>query len=115
MAFITVGSENSSPIERCYEDLPAYLASAWALRDTVRRSMKKKRWSDLSERQRSAVVATGVMQVGLLVAALADLWRRPSDQVRGSKAMWTALSFVNFFGPLAYFAFGRTRPTDQPS
>lgn len=69
----------------------------------------KKRWSDLSQRQRSAVVGAGVVQIGLLVAALADLWRRPSDQLRGSKAMWTALSFVNFVGPLAYFAFGRRR------
>jgi hypothetical protein len=55
------------------------------------------------------VVATGTVQVGLLVAALTDLWRRPSDQVRGSRAFWTAVSLVNFVGPLAYFAFGRRR------
>jgi hypothetical protein len=36
-------------------------------------------------------------------------WSRPSDQLRGSKATWTAESFVNFVGPLAYFAFGRKR------
>ena len=49
------------------------------------------------------------MQVGLLIAALVDLRRRPADQLRGSKAMWTAVSFVNFAGPLAYFVFGRRR------
>jgi hypothetical protein len=49
------------------------------------------------------------MQIGLLVAALANLWRRPSDQLLGSKAIWTALSFMNFVGPLAYFVFGRRR------
>jgi hypothetical protein len=72
----------------------------------VRRTSKK-RWSDLSAGQRAAVVAAGVVQVGLLGAALTDLRRRPSAQVNGRKAMWVAVSFVNFVGPLAYFAFGR--------
>jgi hypothetical protein len=67
----------------------------------------KTRWSDLAAGQRAAVVAAGVVQVGLLGAALTDLWRRLSAQVNGSKAMWVAFSFVNFVGPLAYFAFGR--------
>jgi type II secretory pathway component PulM len=69
----------------------------------------EKRWSDLSPRQRAAVVGAGTVQLGLLVAAIADLWRRLSDRLRGSKAMWTALSFVNLVGPPAYFAFGRRR------
>lgn len=68
-----------------------------------------KRWSDLSERQRGGVAAAIAVQIGLLVAALADLWRRPADQVRANKLMWTAVSCVNFAGPLAYFAFGRRR------
>jgi hypothetical protein len=55
------------------------------------------------------VVAAVAVQVGLLVAALADLWRRPADQLRGSKAAWMAVSCVNFVGPLAYFAFRRRR------
>jgi len=68
---------------------------------------KKKSWSDLTPAQRSLTIVAGVVQVGLLVAALADIRRRPSDQVRGSRPMWVALSFVNFIGPLAYFRFGR--------
>lgn len=72
-------------------------------------SRSTQRWSDLSSPQRRAVVGAGVVQVGLLVAALTDLWRRPASQVRGRKAAWVALSFVNFVGPLAYFAFGRRR------
>jgi len=67
----------------------------------------KPRWSDLSTAQRAALAGVGVVQLGLLAAALADLRRRPSGQVRGSKAIWTAVSFVNLVGPLAYFAFGR--------
>ena len=73
-----------------------------------RRRNKKKTWSDLSPVQRFLTLVAGAIQVGLLVAALADLRRRPAEQVRGSKAMWAALSFVNFFGPLAYFRFGRS-------
>lgn len=75
----------------------------------MRRRQKKKRWSDLSTRQRAAVVAGGAAQLGLLVAALNDLRRRPASEIKGSKAIWFAVSFVNFVGPLAYFAFGRRR------
>jgi len=49
------------------------------------------------------------VQVALLAAALVDLRRRPADQINGSKAVWSAVAFVNFLGPLAYFAFGRRR------
>ena len=71
------------------------------------RRQKKKTWSELSPAQRSLTLAAGAVQVGLLAAALVDIRRRPADQVRGSKPMWVALSFVNFIGPLAYFRFGR--------
>jgi phospholipase D-like protein len=73
------------------------------------RRSKKKRWSDLSSGQRGAIVAVGVVQVSLLVAALRDLWRRPAEEVRGSKLLWLPICFVNFFGPLAYFRFGHKR------
>jgi phospholipase D-like protein len=73
------------------------------------RGSKKTRWSDLSSGQRGAIVAVGAVQVGLLVAALRDLWRRPADQINGSKLVWLPICFVNFFGPLAYFRFGRKR------
>ena len=47
--------------------------------------------------------------MALLAATLIDLKRRPAEQIKGSKRMWTALAFVNIIGPLAYFAFGRRR------
>jgi bacteriorhodopsin len=71
---------------------------------------RRKRWGELSTRQRRWIVVAGVLQVLLAAAALLDLRRRPSDQVRGSKKLWAAATSVNFVGPLAYFAFGR-RPT----
>jgi Phospholipase_D-nuclease N-terminal len=48
-------------------------------------------------------------QTLLAAAALLDLRRRPSEQVRGSKRLWAVATLVNFVGPLAYFAFGRRR------
>jgi hypothetical protein len=68
-----------------------------------------KRWGELSQRQRGAIVVGGVVQLILLVAALVDLRRRPPDQVNGPKPLWMAISLVNFVGPLAYFALGRKR------
>jgi hypothetical protein len=68
-----------------------------------------KRWNELSQRQRGIIVGSGVVQLILLVVALADLRRRPPDQVNGPKPLWLAVSLVNFVGPLAYLAFGRKR------
>jgi hypothetical protein len=69
----------------------------------------KKKWSELSGRSRKLVTVTGVIEVVLLVATLVDIKRRPADQIKGSKRLWTALAFVNIIGPIAYFAFGRRR------
>ena len=73
------------------------------------RKRKKKRWSDLSPGQQRATVAAGIVELGMKIAALADLRRRPAEEIRGPKALWVALLFVNFVGPVAYFAFGRKR------
>jgi hypothetical protein len=74
----------------------------------VRRT-RKKRWADLSPRQRGAIVAAGLVQNSLLAAALIDLRRRPAEQINGSKRLWGAASFISFVGPIAYFVFGRER------
>jgi len=70
---------------------------------------RTQRWSELSPRRRRAIVVLGVAQVSLQVCALVDLRRRPAGEVRGSKRLWAAASFVNWIGPLAYFAAGRRR------
>lgn len=72
-------------------------------------TVAKKRWSELSTGQRVSMVSSGVIQVGLLVAALADIRRRPQEEIRGDKRLWIAAAFVNFIGPIAYFVFGRRR------
>jgi hypothetical protein len=69
--------------------------------------MRSRRWSELSNREQTGVIVAGSIQLSLLTAALVDLWRRPAAQVRGNKKVWAAVSFVNFVGPIAYFAAGR--------
>ena len=72
--------------------------------------MARRRWSDLTPRQRRLILV-GVAYEGVLkIAALVDLKRRPADQVRGPKWLWaTGIFFVNSVGamPLAYFRYGR--------
>ena len=68
---------------------------------------QRKRWSDLSNRQQAAVIAAGIIQVGLAAGAWVDLARRPADQVAGPKAAWAAAIAVNFVGPVTYFIWGR--------
>ena len=72
--------------------------------------MAGRRWADLTPSQRAALLAAASVQVGLAVAAWADLARRPATQVRGAKRWWAAAIAVNFVGPLAYFRWGRRPP-----
>ena len=70
---------------------------------------KKFKWDDLSAAQKARIVIMGLVQCVLLVAALVDIRRRPAKEINGSKAMWAALAFVNYIGPISYFIFGRKR------
>ena len=70
---------------------------------------RSRSWSELSTAARAGVVVGGVAQLGLLVAALADLSRRDPSELRGPRALWVLLSFVNFLGPIGYFTLGRRR------
>jgi hypothetical protein len=70
----------------------------------------KRRWSDLSQRQRRLLLVGVAVEGMLKIAALRDLRRRPVAEIRGSKKLWaTALVFANSAGavPIAYFRFGR--------
>jgi len=48
--------------------------------------MANKRWSELSSGQRRGIMFSGTVQVALLIAALADIWRRPKEEIRGGQA-----------------------------
>lgn len=73
------------------------------------RIMARREWSDLSDHQKAGVVLVGVAQFGLMAAALTDIYRHPTSEIRGGKWPWVAASFVNFVGPISYFVFGRRR------
>jgi hypothetical protein len=69
----------------------------------------RRRLRDLSAPQRALLGGLVIAQLGLLGAALFDLSRRPARKVRGDKRLWVAAAFINYVGPLAYFAVGRKR------
>jgi hypothetical protein len=74
----------------------------------------KKRWKDLSERQRRMIVVGVVLEGIVKLAALRDLKRRPAAQVRGPRWLWgIVIVLANSAGlvPAAYFLIGR-RPND---
>ena len=77
----------------------------------------RKQWSDLSERNRKLLIAAGIVEGLLKIAALIDIKRRPASQIRGPKWLWAAVvSVVSSAGllPISYFVFGRKRqPTPR--
>lgn len=68
---------------------------------------RKKSWKELPPMARFGTVAAATVQLALLIAAQRDISRRPAEQIRGSKALWRAVTLINFIGPGSYFAFGR--------
>jgi len=72
---------------------------------------RNKKWSDLTARQKAPFVLREIVQFALLAAALADIYHRPAEEIRGSEWLWSAVALVNFMGigPNAYFLFGRKR------
>src|SRR5665647_2782071 len=50
----------------------------------------KKKWSDFTDTQKSAILLAASVELSLTATALADLVRRPREQVRGPKALWYA-------------------------
>jgi hypothetical protein len=70
--------------------------------------MAKKQWSDLTASQKRAVYVGGAIESVVTAAALRDLLRRPSSEIRGPKLAWVLAFFVQPFGPIAYFTVGRS-------
>jgi hypothetical protein len=64
-------------------------------------------WRDLSQRQRTGLLALSALELALTVTAAVDLLRRPGQQIRGPKMLWWPAIFVQPVGPVAYLALGR--------
>lgn len=71
--------------------------------------MNRRKWSQLSDGEKTGVLVVGSIQIALAATAWIDLARRPAEQVRGPKPAWAAAIAINFVGPVAYFTFGRRR------
>jgi len=71
--------------------------------------MAQKRWKDLTDTERAAVLVAASVELALTATSIVDLVRRPADQVRGPKGLWAALVFIQPVGPIAYLAWGRRR------
>ena len=74
--------------------------------------VSRQKWRDLTPRSRRLIVAGATVDGALKIAALADLARRPQDQIRGPRLAWAAaITLVNSAGalPIIYFARGRQR------
>lgn len=76
--------------------------------------MPKKRWSDLSDREKTTILVMASVQISLAATAWVDLARRPAELVRGPKGAWALGIAVNFVGPIAYFTIGRRRAPIAP-
>ena len=77
----------------------------------------RRQWSDLSPRTRGLLIAAGVAEGVLKVAALIDIKRRPAGQIRGPKWLWAAVvTVVSSAGvvPISYFVLGRREPASPP-
>lgn len=69
----------------------------------------KKRWRDLTDRQRAAILVVASVELSLTATAAVDLWRAPAERVRGDRRLWWPVLLVQPFGPLLYLLLGRRR------
>lgn len=72
--------------------------------------MTTRSWSELSDRQKTAILVLVSVELSLTATALVDLVRRPAEQVRGRKAIWAVGLLVQPVGPIAYLGWGARRP-----
>ncbi|MFT3716994.1 MAG: DUF5652 family protein [Gordonia sp. (in: high G+C Gram-positive bacteria)] len=72
--------------------------------------MAKKKWQDLSDRQKALIAGGAALDAGLRLYAGRDLATRERDEVRGPKWLWgVGLAVVNSVGvlPAIYLLLGR--------
>lgn len=65
------------------------------------------RWDELPRGSRVSLVVSAAAEIIMTTMAAVDLYRRPAEAVRGSKALWWPVIFIQPVGPPAYLLFGR--------
>lgn len=73
--------------------------------------MARRRWNELTNGEKTAILVAASVQISLAATAWVDLARRPAAQVRGPKPLWAVAIAVNVVGPISYFTVGRRRLT----
>jgi hypothetical protein len=73
------------------------------------KTIKARKWSDLTPAQQRAVLTAASVQLSLAATAWVDLARRPESQVNGRKSLWAVGIGLNFLGPILYFSRGIRR------
>jgi len=68
----------------------------------------------MSPVQRTTDAVLGIVEFILTAWALWDIRQRPADRINGKKRTWIMTSFIQPFGPIIYFIFGRKREGMQP-
>ena len=71
--------------------------------------MASRAWRDQPRRLQAATLAVASAEIALTVTAAVDLSRRKASDVRGPKAAWWPILFVQPVGPVLYLARGRRR------
>lgn len=69
--------------------------------------MTRTSWQDMPPWQRRTILVLAPVELALTAFAAVDLARRPRSQVRGPKAVWWPIVFVQPVGPVAYLVSGR--------
>ncbi|MDF9276175.1 hypothetical protein P4U43_00025 [Arthrobacter sp. EH-1B-1] len=73
------------------------------------KTIKARKWSDLTPAQQRAVLTAASVQLSLAATAWVDLARRPESQVNGRKSLWAVGIGLNFLAPILYFSRGIRR------
>ena len=67
----------------------------------------------VSEQTLIAILALASIQIGLMLLALYDLWRRREVRYL-PKYLWAVIVMIfNFAGPLSYLLLGRESPKEE--
>ena len=70
------------------------------------KTIKARKWSDLTPAQQRAVLTAASVQLSLAATAWVDLARRPESQVNGRKSLWAVGIGLNGLGPILSFSRG---------
>ena len=70
------------------------------------KNWEKKKWKDLSDMQKAAIILVGIVQFALLAAALVDIQKRAPEEINGNKNAWRLWHSLISLDPSLTFCWG---------